>query len=183
MRRYARWMLLAGSAVAAVLLPLAGMASITGGCTGSITIDGVTYGPENDTPSNPIVIPDDPGVVAEWEGEVPFANTNNSGEIGIVVGANTIPVVSWEEANPDDTRSGSGTYGLDDLKAALPVDVGIAGIYQLRGFHQADGGRCEGEVFVRFDGNPLGTPLGIVAAAGLGLSAIGMIGAMVRKGG
>lgn len=183
MARSARWVVAAGFAVAAVLVPLAGMASVTGGCTGSVTIGGVTYGPENDTPSNPIVIPDESGAVAEWQGEVPFANTNNSGEIGIVVGANTIGVASWNEPNPDDTRSGSGTYGLDDLRAALPVDVGIAGIYALRGFHEADGGRCEGNVFVRFEGNPLGTPLGIVAVAGLGLSAIGLIGAMVGKGG
>jgi len=170
---------LAAAAVAAlVLLPMVAHADVTGGCTGVVIIDGIEYGPENDTPDNPIVVPDRAGVTAEWAGEVPFANTNFAGEAGIVVGPTTIRFASWSGANSEDIRAAAGTYSLDELKAELPVDVGVAGIYQVKGFHEADGGRCTGMVFVKFEGNPLSTPLGVVAVVGIIISALGLFTAL-----
>jgi hypothetical protein len=167
------------AAIAGLLLfPAVAGADVTGGCAGVVVIDGVEYGPQNDTPGNPIVVPDRAGVSAEWAGEVPFANTNFAGEAGIVVGPATIRFASWSGANTDDIRAAAGTYSLDELKAELPVDVGVAGIYQVRGFHEADGGSCTGTVFVKFDGSPLTTPLGIVSAVGIVISAVGLIAAM-----
>lgn len=160
-----------------LLLPAVAGADVTGGCTGVVVIDNVQYGPQNDTPDNPIVVPDRTGVTAEWAGEVPFANTNFSGEAGIVVGPTTIRFASWSGANSEDIRTAAGTYSLDELKAALPVDVGVAGIYQVKGFHKADGGECTGMVFVKFEGNPLSTPLGIVSVVGLVISLIGLVAA------
>lgn len=169
----------AAAAVAALmLLPTVASADVTGGCTGVVFIDGVEYGPQNDTPDNPIVVPDRAGVTADWAGAVPFANTNFAGEAGIVVGPTTIRFASWAGANADDIREASGTYSLDELKAELPVDVGIAGLYEVKGFHEADGGRCTGVVFVKFDGNPLSTPLGVVAVVGIIISALGMFTAL-----
>jgi hypothetical protein len=153
-------------------------ADVTGGCTGVVIIDGIEYGPQNDTPDNPIVVPERVGVTADWAGAVPFANTNFAGEAGIVVGPVTIRFASWAGANSDDIREASGTYSLDELKAELPVDVGVAGIYEVKGFHEADGGRCTGMVFVKFEGNPLATPLGVVAVVGSIISALGLFTAL-----
>ena len=176
-----RWF---GAALAAVaitgllLLPAVASADVTGGCTGVVFIEGVEYGPQNDTPNNPIVVPDRAVVTAEWAGEVPFANTNYFGEAGIVVGPTTIRFASWAGANPEDIRAAAGTYSLDELKAELPVDVGVTGIYQVKGFHDADGGSCTGMVFVKFEGNPLSTPLGVVAVVGIIISALGLFTAL-----
>jgi hypothetical protein len=57
-------------------------AAVTGGCTAEAVIDGVAYGPDNDTPANAIVIPDRDDAMASWSGEVPYANTNFSGDAG-----------------------------------------------------------------------------------------------------
>jgi hypothetical protein len=163
-----------------MMLPASG--AVTGGCDGSVTIDGIEYGPNNDTPDNPIVIPDRSDVTAEWEGSVPFQNTNFRGEARLVIGPGKIQIASWEGENADDLREGSGTYELDDLKAALPVDVGVTGIYEVDGVHEADGGTCKGNVFIKLEGNPLSTPLGIVSVLGLAISTIGLVGAAVKKG-
>jgi len=156
-------------------------AAVTGGCTGEAVIDGVAYGPGNDTPSNAIVVPDRDDARAEWSGQVPFANTNFAGTAGIRVGPGLITVAEWAGVNPDDIRGASGDYSLGDLRSALPVDVGVAGIYEVRVTHEADGGECQANVFVKFDGNPLGTPLGVVTAIGLLLSVLGLVGGMFVK--
>jgi hypothetical protein len=169
-----------GLGILALAIP--GLAAVTGGCTGSATIDGVEYGPDNDTPANAIVIPDRDDVEAAWSGEVPFANTNFSGEAGIRVGPGVIRLADWEGANDEDVRSAAGQYSLDELRAALPVDVGVAGIYEVIVEHSADGGSCEANVFVKFEGNPLGTPLGLVSVVGLALSTLGMVVGMFEKG-
>ena len=170
------------SALAVVIITSPAMAAVTGGCTGSATIDGVEYGPDNDTPANAIVIPDRDDVEASWAGEVPFANTNFSGEAGIRVGPAIIKIADWKGANDGDVRSASGAYSLDDLRAALPVDVGVAGIYEVIVEHRADGGSCKANVFVKFEGSPLSTPLGIVSVIGLTLSTLGLVVAMFPKG-
>jgi hypothetical protein len=175
-----RWVgaaLAAGAMAALLLVPAIATADVTGGCTGVVFVDNVQYGPENDTPDNPIVVPDRSGVQANWAGAVPFTNTNFAGEVGIVVGPTTIRFAHWAGENTDDIREAEGSYSLDELKGGLPVDVGIAGIYQVKGFHEADGGSCTGMVFVKFDGNPLSTPLGIVSLVGLVLSLIGLVAA------
>ena len=170
-----------GATCGLLLLAFPAGAAVTGGCTGEATIDGVTYGPDNDTPSNAIVVPDRDDALATWSGQVPFANTDFDGTAGVRVGPGIITVADWEGANPDDIRGAAGDYSLGDLKAALPVDVGVAGIYEVRVTHEADGGACEANVFVKFEGNPLGTPLGIVTAIGLLLSLLGLVGGMFAK--
>ena len=156
-------------------------AAVTGGCTGEAVIDGVTYGPDNDTPSNAIVVPDRDDALAAWSGQVPFANTNFAGTAGVRVGPGIITVADWAGVNPDDIRGAAGDYSLGDLKAALPVDVGVAGIYEVRVTDKADGGECEANVFVKFEGSPLSTPLGIVTVSGLLLSLLGLVGGMFAK--
>lgn len=174
-------LLLAGSLIAGVVLfPAAANASIDPGCTGSAVIDGVTYGPNNDTPSNPIVIPiDKDNVVAAWQGSVNFLNTNHHGSLGIVVGPWTIQIADWGDPNSGDTRSADGLYNLDELKAQFPVAESLIprGLYELSGFHQADGGRCDGRLMVKIDGDPLSSPLGIASVAGTVVTGLTLLGA------
>jgi hypothetical protein len=168
-------------AIAVSVFAVPAGAGVTGGCTGEAVIDGVAYGPDNDTPSNAIVIPDRDDAVASWSGEVPYANTNFSGDAGIRVGPVILTVAEWAGTNADDVRAADGEYSLGELRAALPVDVGIAGIYEVIVNHEADGGSCRADVFVEFEGNPLTTPLGIVTVVGLGLTLIGLVSGMFAK--
>lgn len=180
-RKAHRWTTGVFLVMAWLLIAAPAFADVTGGCTGEVVIDGITYGPENDTPSSAIVVPDRDDAQASWSGEVPFANTNFRGEAGIKIGPSVIKVADWAGANSDDVRSAQGDYSLGELKAALPVDVGIAGIYEVTVTHEADGGSCHANVFVKFDGNPLATPLGAVTVVGLLLSAAGLLGGMFAR--
>lgn len=179
--RSAMWVRAGLTAAIVFLLAVPAGASVSGGCTGKAVIDGVQYGPGNDTPGNAIIVPDNDDAVASWSGEVPFANTNFDGNAAITVGPWGIEVADWSGSNSDDVREASGDYSLGELRSALPVDVGIAGIYEVVVKHKADGGSCEANVFVKFEGSPLATPLGIVTAAGLVLTALGLLGAMFAK--
>jgi hypothetical protein len=168
-----------GLVAAGVVAAPAG-AAVTGGCTGQAVIEGTTYGPENDTPDNAIVVPEG-DAVASWSGQVPFDNANFSGTAGITVGPTVVQLADWSGVNEEGAADAEGEYSLADLKAALPVDVGIAGIYEVIVEHQADGGSCRANVFVRFEGDPLSTPLGIVSVAGAVLTALGMFAGMFAK--
>ena len=179
--RHRRILPVAALVAGVVFIALPVGAAVTGGCTGEATVDGVAYGPDNDTPSNAIVVPDRDDVTASYSGEVPFANTNFTGDAGIKVGPVVVKVVDWQGANSEDVRGSEGEYSLSEFKAALPVDVGVTGIYEVIVNHSADGGTCRANVFVKFEGNPLSTPLGMVAVAGLVLSAIGLLGGMFAK--
>lgn len=163
-----------------ICIPAVASASMTGGCTGSVVIDGVTYGPENDTTANPIVVPiDQSGVVAAWQGAVPFQNTNDHGSLGIVLGPWTVKVADWGGENPSDERSASGTYSLDDFVSELPVSASIIprGLYELSGSHEADGGRCEANVMVEIRGGLLDGPIGIGTVVGTAVTGLMLIGA------
>jgi hypothetical protein len=72
-------------------------ANVTGPWNGSVTIEGVTY-----TPGNPVVLPNEEGVVASWEGRTDGAIHNHHGEIGIDVGPFTIEVADWAGDNEND---------------------------------------------------------------------------------
>ncbi len=121
-----------------------------------MTIDGIPYGPNNDTVSNPIVVPiDKDGVVAIWEANVPFDNENNDGNLGIVVGPFTIQIADWGDPNPGNKQGNSGSYSIEEFKDVFPVPESLIprGVYQLSGEHTADGGTCTGTVMVKLEGS------------------------------
>ncbi len=176
------WRLLLAVALIAgvVLAPAAANAGVDPGCTGSVVIDGNTYGPNNDTAGNPIVVPiDKDNVVAKWKGEVTFLNTNHRGSLGIVVGPWTIQIADWGNPNSGDTRKADGEYNLDEFKEQFPVAESLIprGLYELSGFHQADGGRCDGQLMVKIEGDPLSSPLGIASLAGTVVTGLTLLGA------
>lgn len=168
--------------VAAVLmLPAAAMAGIDGNCTGSVVIDGNTYGPANDTVGNPIVVPiEEEGIVAEWEGSVSFNNENNQGELGIVVGPWILKIADWGDPNTANKQGNSGSYSIEEFKDLFPIPESLIprGVYELSGEHSADGGSCTGTVMVKLEGSGI---IGIASLAGAGVTLITMLGSGFRR--
>ncbi len=147
----------------------------TGPCDGSVTIQGVKYTPANDTPSNPVLIPDGSGIVVQYTGTTGgVVIKNHHGSIAVDVGPIPITVADWSGENADEKVEKTGTYALDDALAKLPID--IVGIFRVSGTHEGRGGTCEGFAYVKIEGNPLGTIPG-VAAAGVTVVAAAGVGA------
>ncbi|MDH3260558.1 MAG: hypothetical protein OEM81_06475 [Acidimicrobiia bacterium] len=180
-RRSTRLVLVLGVMASVLMLPATAMAGIDGGCTGSVVIEGTTYGPNNDTVGNPIVVPiEKDGVVAIWEGKVPFDNENNQGELGIVVGPFTINIATWGDANTANKQGNSGSYSIEEFKDLFPVPESLIprGVYQLSGEHSADGGRCTGTVMVKLEGSG---SIGIATVVGAAITFVTMLGAGLRR--
>jgi hypothetical protein len=157
-------------------------ASITeGSCDGSVTIDGTTYTPANDSPDNPIVVPDKKGLVATYEGTTGVVIHNHTGQISVMVGPAGIPVADWGGKNADDEVEASGTYAVDDAFDKLGFRA--VGIYRIEGSHAGDEDTCAGFAYVKVEGNPLGTPAGAGAVAVGVAAAAGVIGAGFAKKG
>ncbi len=182
--RWWRMLTVIGIVGAFIVTPTAAQAAIEGDCTGSATIDGVTYGPNNDTPANPIVVPiDRDGVIADWSASVGFENKNHHGELGIVIGPWTIRIAKWEGSNEQDKRGNSGQYNLDDLKEQIPVPANLIprGIYEVSGSHEASGGSCQGRVMVELAGDLFSSPLGIATVAGTVVTGLTLLGSAFRR--
>lgn len=172
--RWSAAALLAAGATLLVAGPAA--AEVSGPCDGEVTIDGVTYGPANDSASNPIVVPAD-AEMAAWRGTTGVAITDHSGRLAVVIGPGSVEIASWSGENADLETSAEGVYEIADAREQLPVDV--VGLYELTGSHAGSGGTCTGSVMVRIEGSPLTTPLGAGAAAVtiLGLAGVALAGA------
>ncbi len=162
--------------MAMIALGGAAHAGIEGGCSGTVTIAGETYTENNDSASNPIVIPDEAGLTASWTGTTGSSViTDFTGELGVVIGPATIVIADWAGPNDAETSDAAGTYAIDDARDELPVD--LVGLYEVSGFHRGAGGSCEGNVMVRLEGNPLGNPVGAGSTAGAVLALVGVLAA------
>jgi hypothetical protein len=146
-------------------------ADVTGGCSGSVDFlmdSAGSYGPSNDTRSNPIVVPKTEGETAKWEGASPGDNRNHSGKVQIQIGPAWITVADWGHPNDANVSANSGDYAMDDFWAVVPggQDV-VNGLYRARADHAGDGASCAAVAFIRFDGDPLSSPivLGLIAVA------------------
>lgn len=162
-----------------LLMAAPAAADLTGNCSGSATIDGIAYDASYDTADNPIVVPEDrEGLRIPYEGSVDMTNTNYLGAVGIVIGPVTVNVADWG-LDPND----------DDIKATEPGAIyvlgnelnNIVGIYQLTAFHDADGGNCDADAMVKLEGDPLSTPIGAGATAGLVITGAGMLSAGIKR--
>jgi hypothetical protein len=178
-RRATRGLLVVLMATALMLTARSAYAAVSGPCDGSVTIDGVRYTSANDSPSNPIIIPDKLGLVASWEGSTTTPITDHTGDIGVVVGPATIVLETWGGPNAEKATSSSGDYSVDEARAQLPVD--LVGLYELTGHHVGTGGACQGSVMILIEGNPLATPAGAGAGVGTLLAATGVVLAGRRR--
>lgn len=150
-------------------------AAIDGPCRGTVTIDGVVYSEANDSAANPIVVPDESGLIAFWEGSTDVPITNHTGKIGVVLGPTTINIEEWGGENSDLETESSDSYAIDDARDVLPIN--LVGLYEVSGFHNGDGGNCDGSVMILLEGNPLTTPVGGGSAAGAVLALAGLLSA------
>lgn len=168
------------TAMAIVALAPVASASITEGqgiCDGWAEIKGVRYTPANDTPGNAIPVPDEEGILINWEGTANMPNTNGSGAIYVNVAGFLIKVDDWNTNNAVQVSS-AGVYQLDDFYEEIDkrVPIGrVPGIWRVDGKHEADGGSCAGFAMIKLEGNPLGTLIGWIAVAGLIITAGGLI--------
>lgn len=170
---HSRRLLLGAVVVGAVLLvPVVAGASVSGPCDGSVTIGGVTYTPANDTAANPIVVPDQPGLIASWQGTTGPPITDFAGDVGVVVGPFTVVIADWSGPNEDEETSSSGDYAVDEARGLVPV-----GLYEMTATHTGTGGTCTGTVMVLIEGNPLTTPVGAGAAVGTLATGLGLVAA------
>ena len=170
----------AALAVASVLL-MAGPAAggVTGGCTATATIGSKTYTPANDTPGNPVVLPDQGNLTIHYVGTTGKVIKQHSGYIAVLVGPGSVRVVDWSHPNRGGSKRDEGDYPLDAaFSRFLPFD--LVGLYEIEGAHAGKGGRCDGTAMVLIEGNPLTTVPGGTAAAltvvtgiGMGLAAAG----------
>ena len=159
---------------ALLLMGTAAQAAISG-CSGTVTIDGESYDETNDSPSNPIVIPDKDGLIASWTGSTDNIIKEFKGELGVVIGPGSIVFADWEGPNADEKQTSKGDYQIDDAKDQLPIN--LVGLYEVSGFHRGEGGDCEGSVMILLEGNPLTTPVGAGSAAGAALALVGVLSA------
>lgn len=174
---------LVASCLVAAPLMLAAPASAaitTGSCDGSVTIEGVTYTPENDTPGNPVVVPKGSGVVVDYTGNTGGAVIkNHSGFIAVHVGPFPIKVATWEGKNRKGEVEKTDTYPLDQAYDALPF--GVVGIYRVSGEHSGEGGTCKGFAYVKIEGTPITTVPGAAATAVTVAAIGGVVGAAFVK--
>ena len=167
-RRWSR----AITAVLITLIPLgvaapAG-ANVTGNCrTGQnfAVIDGVRYTPSNDTPINPVLVPNRSGVMIPYRGKTTVPIMEHSGWLQIPIGPVPVEVAPWSHPNTGGALGANGTYDLDRLYSRLPLD--IVGLVRVNGHHQGKGGGCDGFALLRFEGNPLATLIGASAIGAL----------------
>jgi hypothetical protein len=162
-----------------LLLAAPARASVTlGPCDGSVTIEGVTYTPDNDTPDDPVLVPKESGVTVGYEGNTGgVVIKNHNGYIAVDVGPIPIKVATWSGENADEQVSKADTYALDDAYAKLPFDV--VGLYRVSGKHEGEGGSCEGFAYVKIEGNPITTVPGAAAVA-VTVAAVGGVAAAGR---
>ena len=174
-----------------IAVPTAALAGVDppGVCDGNATIDGKVFTPANDTTGNPVIVPaDKDGIIIPYTGMVTFENKGHSGKLyldtpisEVFGGTGRIPVASWSHPNEGDERGTTGTYSLDQFWEDLGFR--ITGMLKMSGEHNASGGGCTGFVFVKFTGNPLGTPIGIAVVVGGVITGAILIWAGVPKKG
>ncbi|MEX2279276.1 MAG: hypothetical protein WEA76_04215 [Acidimicrobiia bacterium] len=155
-----------------LLAAMPALGSVTPPCNGSVTIGGATYGPDNDTAGNPIVIPaDKSGVVAVWTATTGTPITDHSGSVGIVVGPSTVELASWNGENADLETTVEGDFSLASAPSFLQS---LTGLYEVTATHSGNGGSCDGSVMVKLEGNAATTPVGAASIGGTVAAALGL---------
>ncbi len=169
------------AALVIALVPSVASASVTGECTGSAEIKGVTYTPANDTPKKAIPIPDEDGVQVTYSGSVNFENMGHAGVAKVQVGPFNITLDKpWSGSNEQDDRGVTDqVYELDDFRDALPI--WIPGVWKVSASHSASGGDCSGFAMIKLDGSPLGNVVGWIVLVALVALAYTLVNAIRKK--
>lgn len=178
--------LVGGVAVLVALLvvgaPAAESATLDGGCVGSATsfdedgaeLSRVAVPGEGGTKGDPFIV--DPDGTVTYEGSTPQAFHDHSWHVDLM----GVTVKSGGSANGNDESETSGEVQVDDY---LPVSA--VGLFKVSGGITADEGACDGSLWVKVAGSPVGTlpwiagvGTAVVGAAGL----TGLVLPLLRKG-
>lgn len=166
------------------LVPGAAQARVTKGpCDGWVQFQNPDntisqrYTPANDSPSTAIPIPDEDGVIVEYNGQAPFDNSNHEGAVFIHIAGARIEIEDWGITGPEDETFKQDLYALDDAKDTIskfiPFDF-LTGLYKVSADHKADGGECSGFVMVEIGGSPLNNVVGWIVIVGLVVTGSGV---------
>jgi len=155
----------------------AGAVTVNGPCAGTATIGKHYYQstiPSDASRGNPMVIPQTG--TATYQGATKTVTKPHHGHLAVVVGPAEITVYSWGSKNENSKLADQGTQNLKKAYDKLPF--GIAGLYELKGYHYNNGALyCSGSGWIKFAQSPLSTPLGIAGVAGTAVAGLALIGA------
>lgn len=149
-----------------VWAPAAHGARVSGGCTGSATsFDGdgaalsrIEAPGRGGTSDDPFVV--DPDGTVTYEGSTPVALHDHSWSIEVM----GITVKTGGSSNGEDLTTSTSEVDVDDY---LPVPV--VGLFKVDGSISAGEGSCDGGMWVKVTGSPVGTVpwlVGVVATVG-----------------
>jgi len=159
----------------------AGAVTVSGPCSGTATINGKQYTTANKDDASlahPMPLPKT-GTVT-YEGTTGGVTKPEHGHLSVVLGPGEVTIYSWKSSNTGNKTTDTGTKSLTSASKKLP---GIAGIYELKGYHYSNGALyCSGSGYIKFTDSPLSTPLGIVAVAGTVVTGLGLLVAGLGKG-
>ena len=127
--------------------------TVTGPCSGTATINGKQYTTANKDDaslSHPMALTKD--------GTITFSGTTGGvtkpehGHLAVVVGPADVTIYSWSSSNTTSKTTDSGTKNLTKESKKLP---GIAGIYEIKGFHYNNNALyCSGSGYIKFTASP-----------------------------
>lgn len=152
-----------GAAFAVVLLAApADAAQLTGGCAGSavsfdsdgVELDEVVAPGDGGTSKRPFDV--DPDGTVEYEGSTPVAFHDHSWHVDVM----GITVKDGGSENNDDQQASDGVVEVADY---LPFDA--VGLFKVSGGIDAAEGSCDGSMWVKVAGSPVGTIPWIVGVA------------------
>ena len=150
----------------ALLATPADAAQLNGGCAGSavsfdsdgVVLDEVIAPGDGGTSKRPFDV--DPDGTVEYEGSTPVAFHDHSWHVDVM----GITVKDGGSANSDDLQATDGVVEVSDY---LPIDA--VGLYKVSGGIDAAEGSCDGSLWVKVAGSPVGTLpwiVGVGATAG-----------------
>lgn len=176
----------AGAFALAVLLlgaPGAGAAQLKGGCAGSATsldadgnkLDEASAPGSGGTKSDPFLVDTD-GTIT-YEGTTPTVFHNHSWHVD----------VSGVEVKSGGSKNGTNQSGTDgEVKVDDYIPVSAVGLYKGTGGISADEGSCDGSVWVKVVGSPVGTVAWVAGAAASVIGGAGLattVLQLLKKGG
>lgn len=165
----------AGIALALVVLiaPMAGAATLKGGCTGTgtskdahgDTLDTASAPGAGATKGDPFLVDHD-GTV-DYEGSSPKVFHDHSWHVDL-------EGITLEDGGSKNGTNQAGTSGSARIDDYLPFDA--VGLYRVDGGITAAEGSCSGSAWVKVVGSPVGTVVWIV---GMSTTAVGAAGLAV----
>ena len=112
-----------------------------------------------------------------WTGSTAEPVHNHSGEIGLDLGLDTVPIESWGSANNKDETAKSDREEIPAVLKYLPP-----GKYLIAGSHSGDEGSCAGEIEVTLEGGTIDTVWKVGGVALTVLMGLGLISAGRPRG-